>query len=142
MVYEVPSGQILARWPGLRTGIESGFRTIAYRPNGSQIAVGEGARLGFIDPFTGGLTKVLEPAPPYFIKGLSFSPNSLYVAIGVASTARLLSAMSFGTVAVLTEHQHSVERLALSPDGTLLAAIGGSVITIWELSGLERSASE
>jgi WD40 repeat protein len=142
LVYEVPSGRVLARWPGLRTGIESGFRTLAYRPDGDQIAVGEGARLGFFDPSAGGLVTVLEPAPPYFIKGLSYAANSLYVAVGVASAAHLVNAASFATVAILTEHPHSVERLALSPDGTQLAAIGGSVITIWELSGLERSASE
>jgi WD40 repeat protein len=142
LVYEVPSGQVLARWPGLRAGIESGLRTLSYRPDGSQIAVGEGARLGFFQPSGGGLIKILEPAPPYFVKGLSYAPNSLYVAIGVASAAHLVNAASFGTVAILTEHQHTVDRLALSPDGTLLAAIGGPTITIWELSGLERSASE
>jgi len=142
LMYEVPTGRVLARWQGLRTGIESGFRTLAYRPDGGQIAVGEGARLGFFDPSTGGSVRVLEPAPPYFVKGLSYAPNSLYVALGVASAAYLVNAVSFATVAVLSEHHHTVERLALSPDGTLLAAIGGSEITMWELSGLERSAFE
>jgi WD40 repeat protein len=142
LVYEVPSGQILARWPGLRTGIESGFRTLAYRPDGGQVAVGEGVRLGLFESTTGGLLRVLEPAPPYSIKGLSYAPNSLYVAVGVGAVAQVVNTATFATTTVLTEHQHSVDRLSFSPDGTLLAAIGGSVITIWEVSGLERSASE
>ena len=142
LTYEVPSGLVLAQWAGLRAGIEMGFRTLAYRPNGSQIAIGEGARLGFFDPSTGGLVRVLEPAPPYSIKGLSYSPNSLYLAVGVASSVYLVKVVNFSTAAVFFEHQHSVDRLAVSRDGTLLAAIGGPVITVWELSGLERSASE
>jgi WD40 repeat protein len=119
-----------------------GFRTLAYSPNGSQIAVGEGVRLGFFDPSTGVLGKVLEPAPPYSVKGLSYAPNSVYLAIGVASAAHLVNAATFATVVVLTEHQGGVERLAVSPDGTKLAAVGGPTITIWELSGVERAASE
>jgi WD40 repeat protein len=142
LVYEVPSGQVLARWPALRTGVEMGVRTLAYRPNGSQVAVGEGVQLGFFDPSTGALRKVLEPAPPYSVKGLSYAPDSVYLAIGVASAAHLVNSGTFTTVVVLTEHQGGVERLAVSPDGTKLAAIGGPTITVWELSGLERAASE
>ena len=142
LVYDVSNARVLARWPALRTGIEMGFRTLAYSPNGSQIAVGEGVRLGFFDPSTGVLGKVLEPAPPYSVKGLSYAPNSVYLAIGVASAAHLVNAATFATVVVLTEHQGGIERLAVSPDGTKLAAVGGPTITIWELSGLERAASE
>jgi WD40 repeat protein len=142
LVYEVPSGRVIARWLGLRTGVEMGVRTLAYRPNGSQIAVGEGVRLGFFEPSTGVVGRILEPAPPYSVKGLSYAPNSLYLAVGVASVAYLFDAATFATVAVLSEHKHSVDRLAISPDGTQLAAVGGSEITIWELSGLERAASE
>lgn len=136
LVYEVPSARIVARWHGLRTGIQTGFRTLAYRPLGNQIAVGEGARLGIFDASSGTLVKVLEPAPPYFVKGASFTPDSLYLAIGVASSAYLISAENFATVAILPDHQHTVDRLVLSPDGTLLAATGGPFVTLWELSGL------
>lgn len=135
LVYEVPSARIVARWRGLRSGIQTGFRTLAYRPSGDQIAVGEGPRLGLFDTSSGVLLRVLEPAPPYFVKGVSYTPNSQYLAIGVASAAHLVSAEGLAKVAILTEHQHTVDRLALSPDGSLLAATGGSVVTLWELSG-------
>jgi WD40 repeat protein len=138
LLYEVPSGRILSRWPGLRTGIESGFETLAYRADGAQLAVGEGVQLGFFSPVTGGLLKVLELATPYSVKALSYAPNSRYLAVGAAAAAYLVDVASFVTVAVLNEHAHSVDRLSISPDGAKLAAIGGSVVTIWELSGLER----
>jgi WD40 repeat protein len=142
LLYEVPSGQVLARWPGLRKGIESGSRSVAYCSNDSQLAVGEGERLGLFNPKTGDLLKVLEPAAPFSVSGLSYSPNSRYLAVGVAAVVHLVDARNLLTVGVLSEHRHSVDRLAVSPDGAMLAAIGGSVITIWEVSGLERRASD
>lgn len=142
LVYEVSPARIVARWPGLRFGIESGFRTLAYRPDGNQIAVGEGARLGLLDASSGALIRVLEPAPPYFVKGVSFAPNSLYFAVGVGSAVHLVSAESFATLLILTEHHQGIEGLALSPDGLILAAVGGSAITLWELSGLQRPGSK
>jgi WD40 repeat protein len=142
LTYEVPTGRVLARWQGLRIGIESGFRTLTYRPDGRQIAVGEGARLGLFDSLTGGIVKVLEPAPPYFVKGVSYAPHSPYLVLGVASAIHLVDSTNFATVAILTERSHAIERLALSPDGALLAAIGGTEITLWELFGFERSTSE
>jgi WD40 repeat protein len=138
LVYEVPSGRIVGRWRGLRTGIESGFPSVAYRPDGNQVAVGEGAHLGLFDPSTGERVKLLDPAAPYNVSGLSYSKDSRYLAVAVGTVAKLLDAADGSTVAILTDHHHSVDRLAISPDGTLLAAIGGSVITIWELSGLDR----
>lgn len=142
LVYHVPTGRVLSRWPGLRIGIESGFESLAYRPDGQQIAAGEGVRLGFFNPTTGDVVRTLEPAAPYSIKALSYSPSSRYLAVAVAAAAHLVDTTRFATAAVLTEHHHSVDRLAISPDGTRLAAVGGSVVTIWELSGLERSTSD
>ncbi len=140
LVYEVPSGRVLSRWRGLRTGIEFGFPSLAFRPDGRQVAVGEGVRLGFFNAMTGELVQTLDPAKPYTISGLSFSPNSRYLAVAVSKSVYLLDADSRATVAVLTDHHHSVDRLAISADGTTLAAIGGSAITAWEMSGLEHVA--
>jgi WD40 repeat protein len=137
LVYEVPRGRIVARWPGLRTGIESGFATLAYRPDGNQVAVGEGMHLGLFDPSSGGREKLFDPARPYTISALSYSKNSRYLAVAVGTTVQLLEATRGSTASVLSDHQHSVDRLGISPDGTLLVAIGGSVATVWELSGLE-----
>jgi WD40 repeat protein len=137
LVYEVPSGRIVARWPGLRTGIESGFATLAYRPDGSQVAVGEGVHLGLFDPSSGERQKLLDPAKPYTVSALSYSKNSRYLAVAVGTTVQLLDATSGSTASILSDHRHSVDRLGISPDGTLLVAIGGSVVTVWELSGLE-----
>ncbi|HTY79687.1 MAG TPA: hypothetical protein VMI34_17820, partial [Candidatus Bathyarchaeia archaeon] len=142
LVYEMPSAKIVARWQGMRTGIETGDRTVGYRPDGRQIAVGEGARLGLFDSSSGIVTKVLAPNPPYFIKGISFAPNSRYLAIGVASEVYLVRLSDSTSVATLTEHRHTVDRLALSPDGTLLAASGGPIVTLWEVSGLQILTSE
>ncbi len=49
--------------------------------------------------------------------------------------------MSFTVAAQFPDHRHSVDRLGFSPDGTVLAAVGGSVVTMWELAGLERIGS-
>lgn len=136
VVYDVPSGQVLTRWPGLRTGIEMGVRTLAYRQDGRQIAIGEGTRLGFLDPSTGEFIRLMQPGPPYSIRALSYAGNSFLVAIAVASAVQLVDTASFVTVAALNEHQRGVERLAFSPNGMLLAAIGGPAITLWELSGI------
>lgn len=138
-VYEVPSGRVLTRWIGLRTGIEVGFPSIAFRPDGQQVAVGEGTRLGFFNAITGELVQALEPSKPYSISGLAFSPNSRYLAMALRGSVYLLDASSRVTVAVLTDHRHSVDRLGVSPDGTIIVAVGGSEITVWELSGLERA---
>jgi WD40 repeat protein len=137
LVYEVPSGRIVARWPGLRTGIESGFATLAYRPDGNQVAVGEGMHLGLFNPSSGERQTLLDPARPYTVSALSYSKNSRYLAVAVGTTVQLLEATSGSTASVLSDHQHSVDRLGISPDGTLLVAIGGSVVTVWELSDLE-----
>ena len=142
LMYEVPSGRVLSRWPGPRQGISAGFPSLAYRPDGNQVAAGDGVRLGFFNPMTGELVQALEPAAPYQVDELSYAPNSRYLAVALGLSAHLVDASSFATVAVLTEHRPSVDRLAVSPDGTMLAAIGGSVITIWELSGLERGRSK
>src|SRR5262249_49699742 len=141
LVYEIPGARIVARWPGLRTGIEIGYRSLAYRPDGRQIAIGEGRQLGFFDPTTGALVYLLEPSPPYEIKGLSYSQSSRYVALGVASNAQFIEADNFSRGITLTEHHQNVEGLSLSPDGTLLAAVGGPVITLWEVSGLWYTVS-
>jgi len=50
----------------------------------------------------------------------------------------LLDANSRTTVAMLTEHRHSVDRVVMSPDGTSIAAVGGSAVTIWEMTGFEH----
>jgi len=139
LVYEVPAGRVVARWTGLRAGLESGLRSLAYRPDGRQIAVGEGRRLGFFEPTTGVLVRTLEPEPPYFIKGLSYSPNSRYVALAVTSVVQFVDANTLSTTITLRDHQRNVEGLSLSPDGRMLAAVGGPVITLWETSGLEQA---
>jgi WD40 repeat protein len=139
LVYDVPSGRVLTQWLSLRTGIEVGYPSIAFRPDGLQVAVGEGTRLGFFNAVTGELVQMLEPSKPYTIYGLSFSPNSRYLAMALRRSVHLLDASSRVTVAVLTDHRHSVDRLGVSPDGTIIAAVGGSEITLWELSGLERA---
>jgi WD40 repeat protein len=138
LLYEVPSGRVVDRWPGLRTGIEFGFPSLAVRPDGKQVAVGEGARLGFFNATTGELVQALEPAVPFTISGLSFSPNSRYLAMALRGSVYLLDADSRTTVAILTEHRHSVDRIAVSPDGTRIAAIGGSAVTVWEMAGFEH----
>ncbi len=138
LVYEVPGSRVLTRWPGLRSGIEVGFPSIAFRPDGMQVAVGEGTRLGFFNAITGELLQALEPARPYAISGLSYSPNSRYLAIALRGSIHLVDSESRAAVAVLADHRHSVDRVAISPDGTRLAAVGGSAVTVWELSSLEH----
>ena len=138
LVYEVPSGRIVGRWRGLRTGIESGYPSVAYRPDGNQVAVGEGAHLGLFDPSSGERVRLLDPAAPYNVSGLSYSRDSRYLAVAVGTVAKLLDAADGSTVAILTDHHHSVDRLAISPDGTMLAAVGGSLVTVWEFSGPDR----
>src|SRR5713226_699183 len=101
LVYEVPSGRIVARWPGLRTGVESGFPSIAYRPDGNQVAVGEGVHLGLFDPSAGERVRLLEPARPYNVSGLSYSRNSGYLAVAVAAAAHVLDVTNGSTVAIL-----------------------------------------
>jgi WD40 repeat protein len=142
LVYDVPSGRLLARWPGPGTGNEVGSPSLAVRPDGSQTATGDGTRVGFFNSTTGSLVKLLEPSAPYQVKGLSYAPNSRYIAVAVAFAAHFIETTSFSTVAVLTEHRHSVDGVAVSPDGSMLAAVGGSVVTIWDLIGLNSSASE
>jgi len=39
---------------------------------------------------------------------------------------------------MLNEHRHSVDRVVVSPDGTSIAAVGGSAVTIWEMTGFEH----
>ena len=138
LLYEVPSGRVVDRWPGLRTGTEFGFPSLAVRPDGKQVAVGEGVRLGFFKATTGELIQALEPAIPFTISGLSFSPNSRYLAMALRGSVYLLDANSRTTVAMLTEHRHSVDRVVVSPDGTSIAAVGGSAVTIWEMTGFEH----
>jgi len=139
LVYEVPSGRILSRWPGLRTGIEIGFPSLAISPDGQQLAVGEGARLGFFNVSSGDLTRAIEPARPHTISALSFAPNSRYVVVALGTAVYLFEASSRAAVAVLTDHRHSVDRVSVSPDGAVIAGVGGSAVTVWELSGLERA---
>src|SRR5882672_8612191 len=137
LVYDVPSGRVLAKWQGVRKGTEMGSRALTYRPDGSLIAVSDGTHLGFLDPTSGIFVKALEPARPYSVDDLSYSPNSRYLVVGVGAAVHVLDAMSGVTGLVLTDHRHSVDRLGVSPDGTLLGAVGGSTVTLWEVSGFE-----
>jgi WD40 repeat protein len=142
LVYDVLSGKLLAKWPGPRTGVEAGSPSLAVRPDGSQIATGDGVRVGFFNSATGSLVKLLEPSAPFQVKELSYAPNSRYVALAVGFAAHFVETTTFSTVTVLTDHRHSVDGVAVSPDGSMLAAIGGAVVTIWDLTGLNSSASE
>jgi len=139
LVYEVPGNRVLTRWPGLRSGIEVGFPSIAFRSDGKQVAVGEGTRLGFFNAITGELLHAQEPAKPYAISGLSYSPNSHYLAIALRGSIHLVDSVSRAVVVVLADHRHSVDRVAISPDGARLVAVGGPAVTVWELSGLDHS---
>jgi WD40 repeat protein len=139
LVYEVPSNRVLTRWPGLRSGIEVGFPSIAFRSDGKQVAVGEGTRLGFFNAITGELLHAQEPGKPYAISGLSYSPNSHYLAIALRGSIHLVDSVSRAAVTVLADHRHSVDRVAISPDGARLVAVGGPAVTVWELSTLDHS---
>ncbi len=128
---EVPTARILGDWVTF-TPVGFGRARIAYRPGGREIAAGYGTQLAILDAGVGKILRTLEPDKPYDITSLSYTPDGRYLAVA-GRDMFVYDTSSWVLVAKLTEHGQPILETAFSPDGTMLAAVAGNPITIWDL---------
>jgi WD40 repeat protein len=133
---EVPSARILADWVTF-TPVGAERRRVAYSPNGREIAVGQGTQLAIVDAGSGKLLRTMELDRPYEVLSLSYSLDARYLGVAVRDLY-VYDTTSWVLVAKLSEHGFSRHRLimqtAFSPDGSMIAAVGGNPITVWDLA--------
>lgn len=134
-IFEIPSGRVAVTCPSLGLN-EIGSTNVAYRPDGKQLAVGFAYRLGFFDPETGVLERLVEPERLAHIRSLSYTPDGRFLGAPVGKLVYVLDTFSGAVTTKLAEHGEPVENAHFSPDGTMLAAVGGSGITIWGIGPL------
>lgn len=132
LIHEVPGGRVLVTCPSLGLN-EIGSMHVAYRPDGKQLAVGFAYRLGFFDPATGTLERQLELERQVHIRSLSYTPDGRFICVPAGKLVNLIDSSSGAVTTKLAEHGRSVENAHFSPDGTMIAAVGGPEITIWDI---------
>jgi WD40 repeat protein len=132
-VLEVPSARVLADWVTF-TPVGSGRARIAYRPDGREIAASHGPQLAILDASNGNLVRTLEPDKPYDVTSLSYMFDGRYLAVA-SRDMFVYETTSWTLIAKLTEHGQAILEAAFSPDGTMIAAVAGNPITIWDAAG-------
>lgn len=77
-----------------------------------------------------------EHTQPGYVTGVAFTPDGESVALGGAARVKLWNVESGKSKEILDEHQRTVRALAISPDGTSLAATGdrNNSILLWDIA--------
>jgi WD40 repeat protein len=118
-------------------------RAVAFSPDGTLLATdcpGEGI-VKLRDPATG---RQLAALPAPHVHYLAFSPSGKYLALAGEreSGVTLWDIRSMRAVAALEGHTSSVERVAFSPDSSLLAtASTDRTVKLWELASFRERAT-
>jgi WD40 repeat protein/tRNA A-37 threonylcarbamoyl transferase component Bud32 len=144
-VFEVPSGKPL---PVLETK-QAGILSIAYAPDGQQLAAGSGQVSLTTDDRTPAVLVVWDgdshkelrrlPAHDGAIFHLAYSPDGRYLASGSADrSVKLWDARSYAEVKSLRGHAGMIYGLAFRPDSKRLATVAeDSTVKVWEVGSGE-----
>ncbi len=113
---------------------------MAFSPDGTMLAVASGTdrldlwRLDDGDRLDTPVTGSSESG----VVSVAFQPDGALLALGHATgTVRLIESASLLPVGLeVTDHHDQLARLGYAADGSLLAAAGGSSVTVWDASKL------
>jgi WD40 repeat protein len=119
-----------------RTLITKGTGLLIFSPNGKTLATGRTefpykvSTIQLWDLASGNLKASLPE-----VSDIAFSPDNKTLAIGTKGVVRLLDATSIELRSTLQAQAGGVDKLAISPDGTLLATVenGKEEVQLWDI---------
>ena len=117
----------------LLTGHESDVEQIAFSPDGTLLVTASSDGTGKLWDVAAGKPLHVVEAPPHCVSA-AFSPDGQTFAISSENNAMIFDAASGKRLHLLRGHQHTVKRIAFSPNGRWLAT--GSedrTIRIWDV---------
>ena len=139
IVWETATGQELMRLPGSTEILdEFSSQRLAYNPDGTQLASGDGSEIRIWDPQTGELIRSLAGHTD-IVWSIAYSADGKQIASGSADqTVRTWEASSGEQILELKGHTYAIGGLAFSPDGKWLAsASDDGTLKIWDASSGE-----
>jgi len=125
---------------GYRLAVSSVVRSLAFSPDGEQIASGHGSgEIKIWDAATGKQLKTLD-GHKNVVTSIAFSPDGKQIISGSDDkTIKLWDAMSGTEVATLQGHESWVMSVAFSPDGKQIASRGDDGrIVLWDAVAGQR----
>ncbi|RCV47696.1 WD40 repeat domain-containing protein, partial [Marinitenerispora sediminis] len=126
--------------------------SVAFSPDGSTLATGEAVGARLWDADAGEETADL-PGPADYVTSVAFSPDGSTLAAGTAvDTAGVVDGSDGGALRLwdtstgdeagtLTEHDSTVDAVAFSPDGTVIAACSAGAVRLWDTGTGEETAT-
>lgn len=108
------------------------FFTVAFRPDGTQLAAGGADGLVRVfDVATGG-EKLKINSHADWVTAVGFSPDGNRIATASRDkTAKVFDAQTGSLLATFSEHGTPVRAIAFQPDGKMIVSAGGNRICIW-----------
>jgi WD40 repeat protein len=139
-LWSAQTGALLAKMNAGDQG-RNDVNGVTWSPGGRILATAHGARgrgeIRLWNPVTGRLVRTL-PSPSGWLRGISWSPDGLWLAAGGEDgRVRIWSAESGEVVETLPTDSQPVWSVAWSPDGGLLAAgntgsrVAGGTVSVW-----------
>ncbi|KAF3484280.1 uncharacterized protein GIQ15_03604 [Arthroderma uncinatum] len=113
-----------------------GINSVAFSPDGSQLASGSGLTIKLWDLETGRCTRTFDEHHGDAVNSITFSRDGSKLASASYDTSVLLwDAAAGNCIAIFDGHSNSAASVAFSPDGSKLASASGGTVEIWDVSG-------
>ncbi|MDQ3919622.1 MAG: DUF4062 domain-containing protein, partial [Acidobacteriota bacterium] len=137
-LWDVATGEALA----CCTGHEDYVSSVCFSPDGRRLASGSGdATIRLWDASDGARLHVLR-GHLSAVSSVAFLPDGRFLVSGSGDTTVRIWEPSASSPAVAPHHRQTIQHLAASPDGSLIAA-AGSEVRVWDAEGrLIASSSE
>jgi WD40 repeat protein len=126
-IREVKSGETVLDLNSIEGNENLRFETLAFSPDGNKLVLG-GYRSAILEVKTG---KKLREFGNYSDAKVALSPDSRYLALSGGNSVKISDLATSQILFTLETTQNTINRLAFSPDGQLLA-IAGEGLELWD----------